>query len=118
MALQRIKIYGKPNKSIQIEDNIWYAKTNINGGKTINAPISLGKVYRINPDGLNFYIDVDFDPLDHANFMVGDFILFSKSHKVNTSKIKGYYADVSLENNSSKRAELFAVGSEVASSSK
>ena len=103
---------------MQIEDNIWYAKANINGGKTVDTPISLGMVYRINSEGLDFSIDVDFDPLDHPNFMVSDFVLFSKSNKVNTSKIKGYYADVSMENSSSKRAELFSIGSELVSSSK
>ena len=45
-------------------------------------------------------------------------ILFSKSIKVNESGIKGYYADVTLENHSKKRVELFAISSEVVPSSK
>ena len=46
------------------------------------------------------------------------FILFSKPIQINESSVKGYYADVTLENHSRKRAELFAVSSEIAPSSK
>ena len=48
----------------------------------------------------------------------GDYILFAKNHTVNTSSLLGYYADVKFENNSTGKAELFSVGSEINESSK
>jgi len=44
--------------------------------------------------------------------------MFSKDNRANTSSLVGYYAEVSLENNSKNKVELFAVGSEVSQSSK
>ena len=48
----------------------------------------------------------------------GQYILFSKPIEVNESSLKGYYADVTLENSSSTRTELFTISSEVVPSSK
>mgnify|MGYP003657082531 FL=1 len=48
----------------------------------------------------------------------GLFILFSKPIQVEESGLKGYYANVTFENNSKTYAELFAVSSESAISSK
>jgi len=44
--------------------------------------------------------------------------MFSKNTVVNTSGITGYYADVLLINDSTKKAELFSVGSQISESSK
>jgi len=44
--------------------------------------------------------------------------MFVKSNIVNTSSLRGYYADVKLENNSTDKIELFSVGSEITLSSK
>ena len=44
--------------------------------------------------------------------------MFAKDKKVNTSSLLGYYADVKFVNNSTTKAELFSVGSEIAESSK
>ena len=41
-----------------------------------------------------------------------------KNSKVNISSIVGEYAEVTLKNNSTAKAELFSLGSEVALSSK
>ena len=46
------------------------------------------------------------------------FLVFSKSIEVNESSVKGYYADVTLENHSREKAELFAISSEIVPSSK
>ena len=45
-------------------------------------------------------------------------ILFAKDIRANESSLKGYYADVTFTNRSTKRAELFAVSSEIVLSSK
>ena len=44
--------------------------------------------------------------------------MFSKPNTFNTSSLKGYYAEIRLDNNSTKKVELFAVGSEITQSSK
>jgi len=46
------------------------------------------------------------------------FIMFSKNNKVNSSSLKGYYAELEFVNNSNKKIELFAVSSEISESSK
>ena len=46
------------------------------------------------------------------------FILFSKTASVNTSGLKGYYAEMQFKNDSLDYAELFSVGSEIFESSK
>ena len=48
----------------------------------------------------------------------GDFIMFSKDNKANLSSLLGYYAEIQFVNNSSTKAELFSVGSEIFGSSK
>tara|TARA_R110001583_G_scaffold51400_2_gene160530 strand:- start:620 stop:1249 length:630 start_codon:yes stop_codon:yes gene_type:complete len=46
------------------------------------------------------------------------FIMFKKDEKINSTGLKGYYTEVKFENNSTEKAELFAVSSEVSQSSK
>ena len=46
------------------------------------------------------------------------FIMFGKDNTINVSGLTGYFAEVELENNSNKKVELFAVGSEISESSK
>ena len=48
----------------------------------------------------------------------GDFIMFAKDRVANTSGIIGYYADIKLINNSTNKAEMFAISSGVIESSK
>ena len=49
---------------------------------------------------------------------LGDFIMFSKSNQANLSSLLGYYAEVTISNDSPYEAELFAVSTEVSESSK
>ena len=48
----------------------------------------------------------------------GSFIMFSKDNKANLSSVLGYYASVTLRNDSLEKAELFNVGVDVFESSK
>mgnify|MGYP003120395372 CR=1 FL=1 len=99
------------NSSLQIGDTLYYA-TDTGYGIT-GEPSSIGVVESIfRKTGKINYIPSGVQPL------VGDFILFSKPIQVNESSLKGYYADVTFTNNSNKRAELFAVSSDIALSSK
>lgn len=47
-----------------------------------------------------------------------DFILFSKDSRINTSSIRGYYAEVKMKNDATSACELYDVGSEIFESSK
>ena len=46
------------------------------------------------------------------------FIMFSKDKRANNTSLLGYFAEVTLKNNSTAPAELFALNSQVAPSSK
>jgi len=48
----------------------------------------------------------------------GAFIMFSKNKIANNTSLLGYFAEVTLKNNSKQPVELFALSSEVAVSSK
>ena len=47
-----------------------------------------------------------------------DFLFFSKDNRANMTSLLGYYAEVEVKNNSTEKAELFAMGSEIFESSK
>jgi len=47
-----------------------------------------------------------------------DFLFFSKDNRANMASLLGYYAEVEVKNNSTEKAELFAMGSEIFESSK
>lgn len=46
------------------------------------------------------------------------FFFFGKDNRANMSSLLGYYAEVELTNNDTKKAELYSVGSEIFESSK
>jgi len=46
------------------------------------------------------------------------FIMFQKDNRVNNTSLLGYYAEVELINDSTEKAELFALSSEISWSSK
>ena len=100
------------NSSLQIGDTLYYA-TDMGYGIT-GDPIIIGVVDSFFGDqGL-----INYTPNAQVQPSTGGFVLFSKPIQVNESSLKGYYADVTLTNNSNKKAELFAVGSEIGLSSK
>ena len=65
---------------------------------------------------------MDVEPLlvgtVNTELTLSSFILFSKTALVNTSGLKGYYAEAQFKNDSTDYAELFLVGSEIFESSK
>ena len=103
-------VYKPLDSSVQIEDTVYYS-TNANG--VLSSVTKIGNILSFTPSG---YIIVNAD--DGITIPTNAFILFSKPIKINESSVKGYYADVTLENHSNKRAELFAISSEVVPSSK
>mgnify|MGYP000097043941 CR=1 FL=1 len=95
----------------QVGDLIHYAVDNGNG--VLSNTEQVGEITGFTQSG---YINVSAD--GGITIPTNAFILFSKPIKINESSVKGYYADVTLKNSSTKRAELFALSSETTPSSK
>ena len=110
MANHKIQFDHPVKDGLHLGDNIYYA-THLNG--VTSTPILMGTLESI---GTN-EITVDVGSEDFTS-LTNPFILYSKPIHINESSVKGYYADVEFENSSNKKAELFAVSSEVSPSSK
>ena len=109
------------NSSLQIGDTIWYLKTNSTGGYDAaesSLAKKLGIVEEIINQNQNNKIIISNDFSNQIPDLDDVFIMFSKDNRANTSSLVGYYAEVSLENHSKEKIELFAVNSEIAQSSK
>ena len=121
-TITKIEFDTPVNRSLQIEDYAYASSvesviSNTHGyttNTTLSDPVYAGRIVLIG----NGFIVIDKAPTTLPIINNGDFILFSKDNRVNESSLKGYYADVTLENSSNKKAELFAVSSEVVPSSK
>jgi hypothetical protein len=109
------------NISLQIGDQAYFIPndniSNDNGQtSSTDTPLLLGTISGIGSD----YIVLDsttYGPY-YADLQQNDFIMFSKNKIVNNTSMLGYYAEVKLKNSSTAKAELFALSSEVAISSK
>jgi hypothetical protein len=105
-------VFDSPvNPSLQVGDMVYVSSVS-NG--IIGTPTITAKVVTI----ASHHILIDQDNTSGTIINNGDYILFAKNIQVNESSLKGYYADVTFENSSNKKAELFAVSSEVVLSSK
>mgnify|MGYP003131248799 FL=1 len=99
------------NDSLQVGDTI-YSGYFTSGPSSLNTPIYVGVLTAILNNNTLHIWDAAHTPA------AGDFIMFSKNKAVNNTSLLGYYARVKLANNSLEHAELFALNSEVAPSSK
>ena len=122
MAILNLTFQEEINVSTQVGDNVYYILPNANGEfdcANINNIISIG--YPIssitnNPNVLgiefpNAATNINVPPSDA-------FIMFGKDNTINVSSLSGYFAEVEFRNNSNKKIELFAVGSDISPSSK
>jgi len=105
-------IFTPINSSVQVGDLVYYAADTGNG--IMSGATQVGEITEFTGSG---YIKVNANA-DVLPMPSNPFILFSKPIQINESSVKGYYADVTLENHSNKRAELFALSSEIVPSSK
>ena len=96
------------NTSVQIGDTVYY--TNDINGKDINV---IGLITALTSTSITAEISAS-----QVRPVLTSFILFSKTAKVNTSNLKGYYAEMQFMNDSEDYSELFLVGSQVFESSK
>ena len=78
----------------------------------------IGTITRIqNPTTTSPTVTVDTQ-LPGTYHGASKFVLFSKDNKANLSSILGYYASITFKNDSTDKAELFNVGTDVFESSK
>ena len=103
-------------------DIIYFCKVNFSTGKQIGDVVRLGECIALtNPsaeDELTTYtIGVQTTGTELLP-VAGDYVFFGKDTKINTSGVRGYYAEVEMKNDSNSKAELFSVGSEIGPSSK
>ena len=94
--------------SVQIGDTVYY--TNDINGKDIKV---MGLITALEAKSITAEISAS-----QVRPVLTSFILFSKTAKVNTSNLKGYYAEMQFMNDSEDYSELFLVGSQVFESSK
>ena len=91
------------NASLQIGDIAYYVVGN-------GSPVQLSAITEINVSSVR----ISGNPFIPNNA----FLLFAKNSQCNTGGLKGYFAELKMENSSSDYVELFAVSTGVAESSK
>ena len=99
------------NSSLQVGDTLYYVTLNDFPLSNNVDPILIGKVISINSNSIE-------TEQTAATPSAGDFLMFVKNNKVNTSGLKGYYAKARLESQTSSVGKLFSVSAEVSESSK
>ena len=114
MALQITFNDKVDNTSLQIGDIAYYVKddnTSMSITSFTDSIIYIGEITNVKND----YITIaspSATPPDDA------FVMFSKNKIVNNASLLGYFAEVTLSNDSTEKAELFSLGSEITLSSK
>jgi len=109
------------NNSLQVGDTVWYLNTGHAGGyDTAKSSLAkkLGIVEEIINQNQNNQVIISNNFSNQPPNLDNIFVMFSKDNRANTSSLVGYYAEVSLENDSKEKIELFSVNSEIAQSSK
>lgn len=111
------------NQAIQpgTNDVAYYADTssyplaNSNTVDFADTVVKLGPIVAVNFPNKTIVCDVpNSQPLPTDE----DFLFFSKDNRANMTSLLGYYAEVEVKNNSTEKAEIFAMGSEIFESSK
>lgn len=101
------------NESLQLGDYAYYVEFDELGcfDESSAEPAYIGTI--VNIDGNRIDIDVTGQTPP-----VGAFIMFAKDTSINLSGLLGYYAEVKINNNSKKKAEMYCMASEISISSK
>lgn len=107
------------NDSLQIGDLAYFVDPSPLGGfnQSVDVPTLIGSIEAITSNS----IDVDETIQAAAPYVVpgpDDFIMFAKDSSVNLSGLVGYFAEVTIKNNSTEKAEMYCVASEITPSSK
>ena len=91
------------NASLQVGDIAYYVVGN-------GSPVQLSAITEINVSSVR----ISGNPFIPNNA----FLLFAKNSQCNTGGLKGYFAELKMENTSSDYVELYSVSTGVAESSK
>lgn len=111
------------NKSLQLGDIVYHALITNN---VVGTPVEVGTVTNIGSedDGIGSTVNqvtcsisasIDGTSVTPTT---SSFYFFSKDNKANLSSLVGYYAEVLMKNESTSKAELYQVGSDISESSK
>jgi hypothetical protein len=106
------------NVSLQLGDTLYYVNNVVNSSGLRNSsslPIKIGKLTNFDDGGTSLTVNNNVNTSTPQN---GDFLMFSKDKSANNTSLLGYYAEVTIANDSTEEAELYSLGSEVAVSSK
>ena len=106
------------NDSLQIGDIAYFVSVNPSNNGVISSqsdPQIIGKIDVISSDLMQVTIN---NPQNANPISQTDFLMFQKDTSVNNTSLLGYFAEVKLINNSTEKAELFALSSEIGLSSK
>ena len=116
MALEITLSNNINNASLQIGDTAYFVSNVDDTTTTITySPNNIEEIGKITAIGNN--IITIANPIGNIP-ETDDFIMFSKDKTANNTSLLGYYAEVKLSNNSTEKAELFTLGSEITPSSK
>ena len=119
---QSLTFGGELNFSLQVGDEILYID---GGGNTVE----FGVVTKLLPNGDPTSVPptppnsivVSYDSTNVSPPGINQYVMFSKNKQVNTSSLKGYFAEVEFINDASVLTSditLFSIGAEVSESSK
>ena len=120
MKLIQLPFSTPINTSLQKGDIVYYSPLSAVSGSGFSQALT-GNITKLG-------IVVDMDHLNETVTVMhpdtitppgaGDYIMFEKDKRVNSSSLIGYYADVKFKNYSTDKIELFSIGSEVSENSK
>jgi hypothetical protein len=110
------------NSSLQVGDLVYYISTSTLPNSTVQQAVTgdvtfLGTVTNITY-GSSPSISVIYDSAVVSPPVGGEYIMFEKDKRVNSSSLIGYYADVEFVNTSDSKIELFALSAGVSENSK
>ena len=101
------------NVSLQVGDVAYYVKDDDTSTSVTSFTDSVERIGVITSIGTSYIVvDSTIEPPANA------FLMFSKDKVANNTSLLGYFAEVKLINNSTEKAELFALSSEIGLSSK
>lgn len=109
MPIELIQFNQQINVNIENNDKVYFSTSNQG---VLGDHQYAGEVTNVYGE------KIEVNVVDGVVIPLDAFIFFSKNITVNESSLKGYYADLTLENSSNKKAELFAVSSNITVSSK
>jgi hypothetical protein len=113
------------NDSVSVGDLVYLiTPTTIGGFQTTTTPTTIptyvGIIEQIlfSGDGtmLNTLVVDESGTFNNSN--IGDFLMFMKPSEINISGLVGYFAEVEIRNNSTEKAEMYSIASEITPSSK